>query len=149
MLRKTLLTFVFMLTIALSSIYPAGLPSAAANLPGAPEGVVLITPRHVSLDGMMVHLTVTGSWFTPGGRVYIELLDQWGVMEGPDRWVTASEEIFGPNGSEDPAEGYVSGGTLHESFEYPCGSEFLLLALDATDNTWSSVVRVPHMACDF
>lgn len=149
MLRKSMLSCAFALLFVLSSLLPVTLSTAAANEPSAPDGVVLITPRDVSLDGMMVHLTVTGSWFTPGGHVYIVLLDQWGVSALPNRWVNASEPIYGPNESTDPTNGYVIGGSIRETFDYPCGSELLLMALDSFSNTWSAVMPVPHMACDF
>jgi hypothetical protein len=148
MLRKSVLSFALLLMVALSSIFPAGLHGTAANLPEAPDGVVLVTPRWVSLHQDMVSLTITGSWFTPGGRVYVVLLDQWGVTLGPHRWVTASEPIYGPNGSTDPTNGYVAGGLIRETFEYACGSELLLMALDGASNTWSATMPVPLQGCN-
>lgn len=55
---------------------------------------------------------VTGHNFTPGGAVYLALYDQWGMELHETHWVTASVTTFGPNGSQDPANGYVQGGTI-------------------------------------
>ena len=55
-------------------------------------------------------ITVSGDGFTPGGEVYIAIYDRWGAALHETRWITASPEVFGPNGSQDPARGYLGGG---------------------------------------
>jgi len=62
---------------------------------------------------------VTGQGFTAGGSVYVALYDRWstsGTQHYETRWVTASETTFGANGSHDPAQGYIAGGTISEHF---------------------------------
>lgn len=57
---------------------------------------------------------VTGRNFTPGGEVSIALYDQWGRHLQRVHRFTASAATFGPNGSQDPATGYVRGGTFDQ-----------------------------------
>ena len=59
---------------------------------------------------------VTGHGFTPGGEVYIALYDQWGMQLHETRWINASQTVYGPNGSQDPAAGFVEGGSANETF---------------------------------
>lgn len=78
----------------------------------------VIAPRLVGAVTVPVQgaVLVTGQDFTPGGRVYIALYDRWGVQLFETRWATASDELFGLNGTRDPAIGYVTGGGLSEQF---------------------------------
>ena len=63
----------------------------------------------VGADGASGAITVTGRGFTPGGRVYVALYDVWGAKLYGKRWTYASAAAYGPNGSQDPAAGYVAG----------------------------------------
>lgn len=62
-------------------------------------------------------IVVTGDRFSPGGLVYIALYDGWGTTLHETRWVTANPTVHGPNGSQDPAHGFITGGHITESFE--------------------------------
>jgi len=61
-------------------------------------------------------IEVSGERFSPGGLVYIALYDGWGEMLHETRWVASSPTVYGPNGSQDPAQGYLVGGGIEESF---------------------------------
>jgi hypothetical protein len=103
------------LVLAILGLLIVGHPNAIA---GTRQGLGSEPPR---LDEVVVVpqqgvITVTGQDFTPGGQVYIALYDRWGVQLYETRWITASDEMFGLNGSRDPALGYVRGGTISEVF---------------------------------
>jgi hypothetical protein len=59
-------------------------------------------------------IAVQGQHFTPGGLVYIAVYDRWGVDVHVHLWTIAAGEQFGPNGSMDPAQGYIAAGSLAE-----------------------------------
>jgi hypothetical protein len=61
-------------------------------------------------------MLVTGEHFTPGGAVYVGFYDAWGMQLLEPRWVTASATVYGPDGSQDPALGFIRGGTINEVF---------------------------------
>jgi hypothetical protein len=83
-------------------------------------------------------ITVTGEGFTPGGEVYIAIYDTWGAVLHETRWATASPAIYGPNGSMDPARGYVSGGSLTQSFGGLCRESVMVRAFDQGSGAWSN-----------
>ena len=83
-------------------------------------------------------ITVTGEAFTPGGRVYVALYDQWGATLHETRWVTASGTVYGPNWSADPAAGFSRGGVLREAFGDLCGATPMARAYDQATATWSN-----------
>ena len=62
-------------------------------------------------------IMVRGGNFSPGGLVYIALYDQWGATLHETRWVTASTTVYGPSGSQDPAQGFIAGSGIGEWFE--------------------------------
>jgi hypothetical protein len=90
---------------------PLAQTGATHVLPGTTP--LLIAPASVPAPGTAL---LTGQHFTPGGEVYIALYDQWGIELHETRWVTASVTVYGANGSQDPASGYLQGGTLRELF---------------------------------
>src|SRR5262249_13957985 len=63
----------------------------------------------LATDGAPGSIAVSGRYFTPGGRVYVALYDVWGATLYETRWTDAAASNFGPNGSQDPAVGYVAG----------------------------------------
>ncbi|MEJ7901812.1 MAG: hypothetical protein WKF63_08175 [Thermomicrobiales bacterium] len=63
-------------------------------------------------------IEVSGERFSPGGLVYVALYDQWGATLHETRWVASSSTVYGANGSQDPAQGFVAGGRIDESFAH-------------------------------
>ena len=121
-------------------------------------------------------IAVRGDGFTPGGLVSIVLYDRWGQhLYAPVRTV-ASVGQYGPNGSADPANGYVAPGTIDSLVDFlpgetfgpngsadpangysrghaasiaaglPCGSELMVRANDARTGTWTDLVDIA-VAC--
>jgi hypothetical protein len=76
----------------------------------APQLSVTVADRERGL------ILVTGQDFTPGGRVFLDVYEDEGLHLIETRWARASEEVFGLNGSRDPALGYVPGGEVVEMF---------------------------------
>ena len=117
---------------------------------------------HVSAAGSPGSVQVTGEDFTPGGRVYVVLYDQWGQQLHENRWVTStaalyridgtgygyiqggtidvtfglSETVYGTDDSQGPANGYVAG-TAAGSL---CGATLMVRAYDEQTSVWSSVL---------
>ena len=126
----------------------------------------LATPPSVGL------IAVSGDGFTPGGLVSIVLYDRWGQhvyapvrtvaslgQYGPNGSVDPANgyvapgtidslvdflpgETFGPNGSADPARGYVPGNTGTAGAGLPCGSQLMVRANDARTGTWTDLVDI-------
>jgi hypothetical protein len=88
--------------------------------------------------------TVTGTGFTPGGRVYLAIYDQMGAQLYETRWITASLPVLAvmePTGHEAASiPGY--GGTLHETFANLCGATAMMRAYDQVSTTWSTWLTV-------
>lgn len=121
-------------------------------------------------------IVVSGSGFTPGGPVYIALYDRWGATLHEARWVIASEPIYqptdsvdpglgfasggnireafematatvyGPNGSQDPAQRYVAGDEGAQTFVSTCDAPLMVRAFDQQTNAWSNLLNV-EAAC--
>lgn len=106
--NKLVVCFVLMFGLGL-----AGLPVPAAAQPGA----LPILSSAVASAVSPGTIEVSGERFSPGGLVYIEVYDEWGTTLRETRWVASSPTVHGPNGSQDPARGYVAGGEIRESFE--------------------------------
>lgn len=112
-------------------------------------------------------VSVSGQDFTPGGEVVIALYDRWGVQHYESRRAIASDAAFGLNGSQDPALGYIPGGSIRELFgasepvygpggsQDPatgyvsgvdsvnlCGASLMVRAYDARTDQWSNVFDV-------
>ena len=83
-------------------------------------------------------IVVTGDTFTPGGDVYVALYDTWGQHLYETRWVTASVEAYGINGSTDPAQGFKAGGKILEKFDHLCGGSVMVRAYDQSTDSWSN-----------
>jgi hypothetical protein len=90
--------------------------------------------------------TVTGTDFTPGGRVYLAIYDQMGAKLYETRWIEASPTTTilrhelgdGPRGGDL----VTVGGTLQASFGHLCGATAMMRALDETTTTWSNWLTV-------
>lgn len=82
---------------------------------------------------------IEGHDFTPGGdvTVYILAYYQGGMDLLETRSVVASDAIFGPNGSADPARGYAPGGTFTETFRGLCATIPVVRAYDQQRGVWS------------
>jgi hypothetical protein len=105
------------LMLALVGLVALGSPIAHAEQ--APQVAPAISPFLSAASAVAQapgSVLVTGRNFTPGSRVYVALYDQWGMELYETRWVTASETIYGPNGSQDPATGFSRGGVIAETF---------------------------------
>lgn len=85
---------------------------------------------------------VRGSDFTPGGRVFVAIYDRWDQTHFASRWIRAAAATYGPNGSHDPAIGYVRGGDISASFILPCKSSPMVRAYDEQTGFWTTVMDV-------
>jgi hypothetical protein len=133
------LLFLALCLLALGSTASFARPGGASAAEAVSVTPLLIsagTNSPAARDAGMV--VVTGDTFTPGGQVYIALYDEWGQRLFENRWTTASPEIFGPNGSIDPARGYQAGGFLRESFDHLCGATVMVRAYDQGTASWSN-----------
>lgn len=93
-------------------------------------------------------ISVSGATFTPGGAVYVALYDPWGAALHETRWITASQTVYGPRGSTDPALGYRQGGTVRETFDGLCGSTVMVRAFDQETAMWSNWMNVDSTGTD-
>jgi hypothetical protein len=75
-------------------------------------------------------IAVTGTGFTPGGRVYLALYDAWGTPRHETRWIVAGPTAEYQDGSADHAAGFVIGGTFAQGFDHLCGDTALVRAYD-------------------
>ena len=121
---------------ATASFTQPGGASAAEATSVTPLLISAATISPTTRDAGMI--VVTGDTFTPGGQVYIALYDQWGQRLFENRWTTASPDVFGDNGSLDPARGYQAGGLLQESFDHLCGATVMVRAYDQGTASWSN-----------
>ena len=87
-------------------------------------------------------IEVSGERFSPGGLVYIALYDGWGEMLHETRWVASSPTVYGPNGSQDPAQGYVAGSDGGEAFAIACDAPLMVRAFDQRTTSWSNLLDV-------
>jgi hypothetical protein len=123
---------------------------------------------HASIAQPLGSVLVTGDGFSPGGRVYVVLYDQWGQQLHENRWVTASASvdridgtgygslqggtinetfgslgaIAGPHGNQDSANRYVAGNPKHEVADNFCGTAIMVRAYDAQTELWSNVLDI-------
>jgi hypothetical protein len=112
------------------------LPAVAAPSGGRP-GPVLMSA--MAAPGTVL---VSGGGFTSGGRVFVAVYDAWGTAPVATLWTNASPAIFGVDGSQDPAAGFVPGGLVlvNISFAGPCGTAPMARAYDVSTRTWSAVL---------
>jgi hypothetical protein len=119
----------------------------ATALFGAPTPVPVPVPRltDVSATTQTPRLfTVTGTGFTPGGRVYLAIYDQMGAQLYETRWITASPALAVEAGPTDHEAAFIdgSGGTLRETFANLCGATAMMRAYDEATTTWSTWLPV-------
>ena len=124
----------FLLVLVLLGVAMSGFRSDSAT--AAEAGPVLTSAAVLTSEPGKI--SVTGEAFTPGGEVYLAIYDTWGYALHETRWTRASPAIYGPNGSMDPARGYVSGGSLTQSFGGLCGESVMVRAFDQASGTWSN-----------
>ncbi len=104
---KLVVCFLVLFGFGLNGL-PASSAQTASALPVLNNAVVsTIAPDTIE---------VSGERFSPGGLVYVALYDGWGTALRETRWVASSPTVYGPNGSQDPAQGYLAGGGIEESF---------------------------------
>jgi hypothetical protein len=127
----------FVLTLALAVLVLLGTATAGAA-PAAPSAGPVLTVATMAPGS----IAVTGRGFTPGGRVYVALYDVWGARLYETRWTAASAAVYGRDGSQDPAAGFVAGGTLRERFAHLCGATPMVRAYDEATTTWSGWLTV-------
>src|SRR5688572_21925457 len=124
----------FLLVLLLLGVAMTGFRSEPAT--AADVGPVLTSAAVLTSEPG--EISVTGEAFTPGGEVYLAIYDTWGSALHETRWITASPAVYGPNGSMDPARGYVSGGSLTQSFGGLCGNSVMVRAFDQGSGAWSN-----------
>ena len=89
--------------------WPASTAAQSASALPVLSGAVVSTIAPGAIE-------VSGERFSPGGLVYIALYDGWGTALHETRWVASSPTVYGVNGSQDPAQGFVEGGRIEEAF---------------------------------
>jgi hypothetical protein len=128
----------FLLVLTFISVLVTGVESSFAAIAPAGPNVTSVLEPELAPGTIMI----TGEGFTPGGAVYVALYDPWGIALHETRWTTASQTIYGPRGSTDPALGYRQGGKLNEMFAGLCGATVLVRAFDHQTATWSNWMNV-------
>lgn len=108
--------------------------SGAQTLPIASP---LLT-RAAAIQRLPGTMLVAGENFTPGGAVYVGFYDAWGRQLHEPRWVTASATVYGPDGSQDPALGFIRGGTITEVF----GASYVVYGPDGSQDPARGFSRV-------
>lgn len=129
-----------------------------------PSPVLLFVPSDPFRTGTFV---VHGEGFTPGGSVYISIDGAHDEDASESFWTVASTGAYGPNGSQDPAQGFARAGEIHELIVVsdvttygPNGSQdpargfhganttacgnVQVQAFDADSRTWSNQVQLDH-----
>jgi len=106
---KLVVCFLVMFSFSLTGLTGSTVAQSASTLPVISNAVTSAIAPGV--------IEVSGERFSPGGLVYIALYDGRGTTLHETRWVASSPAIYGSNGSQDPAQGYVGGGGIRESFE--------------------------------
>lgn len=150
------------LLLATSALgFTAGTPAQAASAPWVVGRVFQST------SGIVL---ISGDGFTPGGRVELVIVDQWGNALHEPVWTMATGEgsfggydiwnggrnygqpgtisvavdldmaaVYGPNGSQDPANGYQAGIDAGDLLD---ANEPRIRALDEYTQTWSTFAVV-------
>jgi hypothetical protein len=135
----------------------SGAAGAGAHRPSAPDaGERAAAPAPSLIDVSATTqtpalFTVTGTGFTPGGRVYLAIYDQMGARLYETRWVTAG--LATTTRHHEPGDGMLPptavttpGGNLSEAFGHLCGANAMMRALDQQTATWSNWLPV-RFAC--
>jgi hypothetical protein len=123
----------FVLTLAVLSVVLVGTSNVGAASARATPAAPNLTAAAVAPGS----IAVAAHWFTPGGRVYVALYDVWGAKLYETRWTTASATIYGREGGQDPAAGYLGGGAISERFDHLCGATLMARAYDEATERWS------------
>lgn len=105
---RVIVCLLFLLSINPFTGSPAASAQSGTTVPVLTSAVAMSIP--------FATVSVSGHGFTSGSLVYIVLYDQWGEALQETRWTSASTAVYGPNGSMDPALGYVDGGRIDEVF---------------------------------
>jgi hypothetical protein len=109
---------------------------------------------------------VHGEGFSPGGSVYLSVTSTNLPELSESFWTVATSAVYGPNGSQDPANGYIAAGEIdewiavtgetvygpngsqdpangyRESGAAFCNGNIEVQAFDSESRTWSNQVRV-------
>lgn len=105
---KLVVCFLAMFGFSLTGLPGSTVAQSASTLPVLSSAVAIaVAPGTIE---------VSGERFSPGGLVYIALYDGWGTTLRETRWVASSPTVYGLNGSQDPAQGFIAGGGIAESF---------------------------------
>jgi hypothetical protein len=135
------------LIVILSAFLVPGIHAKSSVVADIAPRAQVLTINAGIIDSLTSSFTVTGTGFTPGGRVTIVLHDQWGIQRFDYHSTVASDITYGANGSLDPANGYSAGGVINDTFEFQCGSELLVQARDNVTGSWSSAMEVDRKQC--
>jgi len=103
----------FATTLGAALILCAGLlpQPATASVVTAPHPVLLFVPNLQAQAGVF---TIRGEGFSPGGSVYLSVNSTAYPGVSESFWTVATTAVYGPNGSQDPANGYVAAGVIDE-----------------------------------
>lgn len=131
-----------------TTIVAAGLLFMLALLPLSitPVGAQPILSNSLSIQAAIVPdqsnlLALRGDGFSPHGLVFIAISDPSGSGMNQHLWTVASNAVYGPNGSMDPAQGYVAGGTVSQVISFDASSTFVTNGSD--DPYWGADIAIP------
>ena len=152
MCRAHIRSHVIRLLACLSLAFLAGSPGEAAATTNPLDAINAVTPGPVLTgaactgEGQGV-LMVTGEQFTPGCEVAVGLFMPDTADPAVIRAIRASQPIFGPNGSTDPARGFQSGGFVGIALGSWCQEARLVRAYDVQGGAWSNGLTV-DLGCE-
>ncbi len=115
-LRKALSLFASALPLVLVLLVALVTITDAAHSPVPSSTLRIATVAHE--PGLVF---ATGDGFSPGGTVLLTITSELVPDMSYSIWTTASEAVFGPNGSQDPAQGYVAAGEINTFFALNSG----------------------------
>jgi len=85
-------------------------------------------------------LVLSGSGFTPGGRVEVAVYDHAGTERLETRWGTATATIYGRDAHADPTDpttGFTRAGVIGVDVGSRCGAPVRIKAYDQQTGRWS------------
>jgi hypothetical protein len=112
--------------------------------------------------------SIHGEGFSPGGSVYVSVTSTAYPAASESFWTVATTAVYGPNGSQDPANGYVAAGEIDERIVLEtetvygpngsqdpaqgyrpadaaiCPGQLQIQAFDSETRTWSNRVNALH-----
>ena len=138
---------VIRLFACLSLAFLAGSTVEAAATTNPLGTITTVTPGPVLTGAVWTGegqgaLMVTGEQFTPGGEVAVLLFMPDTAHPTVLRSIRASQSIFGPNGSTDPARGFQRGGFVGIALGSWCQEARMVRAYDLQRGTWSNALNV-------